>query len=234
MAVRVTRQSWIFAQQLFEQEVAGFKAPNEVNALAKSLTALTEHWSRGTLHSAGSIRISETKAEQAFNRLLFEDGLGFRGLLERTDDYTILPQVSFPYSHGGRSDFRTDLAIGHFSAMSHKVDAVLELKNPDANLEKPQSGKQYRHPRTGKPMSAIDQALETMRATRSAQWALVSNMRELWLFHESTDDAALWTDLTTVQKADLPRLVYAFGYGGFISKQTPRLELLRQRTARLS
>ena len=77
----------------------------------------------------GGIQITEQKAVQAFNRLMFEEVLGYSGLLGDHVPYSLLPEVTF-------DDSRTDLAIGWFSPSSHSVIAVVELKfPPTCNLE---------------------------------------------------------------------------------------------------
>jgi hypothetical protein len=150
--------------------------------------------------------------------------------------YDLLPEVTFGESlaNGNKSTSRTDLAMGSFSRATASVTAVVELKSPRADLQVPQQGNNYVSARTGKPMTAIDQALEAM-ADAHCNWTLASNMRTICLLHSSDAQHALAFDLLEVDGDALDALFYSLGPGGITSRgrNRPRLQALFERTRRL-
>lgn len=186
--------------------------------------------------TAGARDITETNAQQAFNRLILEDVLGFAGMLRDLPSYSVLPEVHFQgivRKTVQPASSRSDVAIGRFHSKAFEVKAVVELKEPDAKLKALQPGDGYRSKITGRQLSPIDQALEAMDRAQ-VHWALISNMREVCLIHSSDRTAALWLDLTKIAGRQIKLFYFAFGRGGFVSdgSKSSRLDTIRKRIKR--
>jgi hypothetical protein len=234
----VAFHDWLFDESLYKQEAALFRLdPGVAQRASAGLDRLKEAWSSKRLRRAGKdIRITEMKAQQAFNQLVFQDILGYEGLMGSGSTYTVLPEVSFTTSlkDGRNVRLRPDLSIGEFAWSASSVKAVTELKSPGADLMKAQTGKSYYSEVSGGQVSAVQQAIEAMAAAGCA-WALVSNMHLVCLIHRSALDHALACNLMTLDTDGLRTFFFAFGPGGFYSMNArqPRLQLVHDRAKRL-
>lgn len=220
------RQNYLFHEKLFREAAEEFSISySELIRIRQGIDRLKDRFFDGTMRRAGPYEITELRAQQAFNQLVFENILGFSGLLGERLPYSLLPELSI-----GKS--RPDVSIGWFSETSGHIKAVVELKSPGADLETPQHGDQYRSKISSQQLTAIGQVLEAMSRAR-AEWALATNMREMYLFHASSPDRALYINLINLSNKKIPAFFYAFGIGGFLSINGPsRLDVLRRRAER--
>jgi hypothetical protein len=227
----ITMRKWLIHREIFEAEVCSYRfSPARRSAIRSGVRHLLNRTADGFMRSTGTFEITETKAQQAFNRHIFEETLQFSGLLGAMADYSILPELSFG---GKQSKWRTDLAIGRFSPRQAAVHAIVELKSPGADLMTPQTGDSYKNPNDGTQMSACTQAILTMKAAR-VDWAVVSNMKELILFYSGQTDAALHIDLMNLKLEDERLLDFCFSDGAFGSNTSafarlPRVVMLANR-----
>lgn len=230
-------RDWIFDEALYKQEALRFELPTPTRTRAeKALDLLRRAWRLGRFERAGTIEIIESRALQAFNRLVFQEMLGFTDLVFEGPTYSLLPEVSFSRTDGGRTlKGRADLTIGDFSGARAQVVGVTELKSPGKDLTAPQAGKGYKSDLTDRQLSAIDQAVEAMNAA-GCDWALVSNLKRMCLVHSSDVEHALTYDLTTLDLDGVRSFFFAFGPGGFnpVDQRGTRLENLRDRSRRLA
>lgn len=222
---------------LYKQEALLFDLPRDTQSRAeRALDRLKRAWKQKRLTKAGRFSINESNASQAFNQLVFQEMLGYTDLLVDDNAYSMLPELSFSGTvNASKFKGKADLSIGDFSVPKVVVSAVVELKSPDAPMIKAQRQKGYQSDVTGQQMSAVDQAIETMKAA-GCEWALVSNMKEICLLHKSDEQHALRYDLTTLDTDGLRSFYYAFGPGGFypIHQRDSRLKLLRDRSRRFA
>jgi hypothetical protein len=219
-------KGWLFDEKLFREESEKFSiSRGDRMRIGEGLDRLKSRFDDKTMYWAGSHKITETRAREGFNQLVFEQILGFSGLLGERLPYSLLPELVFGVS-------RPDVSVGRFLANSDRIAAVVELKSPGADLEKPQSGKQYQSKITKRQLTAIGQAIEA-RELANADWALITNMREMYLFHKSGQDHYLWTDLLNLTEDRISEFFYAFGMGGFFAADgTSRLDALKLRVER--
>lgn len=230
---------WIFEEALYKQEALRFDLrPRTRSRAERALDLLQRAWKQNRLKSAGTFTINEGKAVQAFNRLVFQEMLGFTDMMVDDPTYSMLPEVSFSNdATGGTGNFkgRADLGIGDFSPSQANVVAVVELKSPGADILRPQRQAGYKSDITGLQMSAIDQAIEAMKAAE-CEWAMVSNLKQICLLHSSDERHALTYDLTTLDADGLRDFCFAFSPGGFCPdvQHGSRLQSLRNRVRRLA
>lgn len=228
---------WIFEEALYKQEALRFDLrPRTRSRAERALDLLQRAWKQNRLKTAGRFLINEGKAIQAFNKLVFQEMLGFTDLMVDEPTYSVLPEMSF----SGTVDAvtfkgRADLGIGDFSESRADVVAVVELKSPGADITKAQRQGGYKSDITGLQMSAVDQAIEAMKAAE-CEWAIVSNLKQICLLHSSDDQHALTYDLTTLDTDGLRDFCFAFSPGGFYpnDQRGSRLQSLRNRSRRLA
>jgi len=230
---------WIFDEALFKQEAQRFYLGRTARIRAeKALGRFQQAWQQKRLVSVGNnVQISELKAQQAFNQVIFCELLGYSDMMSDGYVYDLLPEVSFDLlSNDGRSiKPRTDLAIGVFSRSDFVVSGVTELKSPQADLFLPQKRVAYQNRVTGEYLSAMQQSVEAMLAAH-CDWALVSNMKHICLIHRTDTKHVLAFDLTELDIRSITDLYFAFGPGGFsnATARPSRLNLLYERVRRLT
>ena len=158
------------------------------------------------MRSAGKIRVTETRSQQAFNRLIFLEVFGHLDVLHGPSTYSLISEVPFGNS-------KPDLSLGHFSPTLGDVQAVVELKTAGADLTE----EQPTYPKlNGRYPTPIEQGL-LARKRAKVPWAIVTNMYELYLFHESSDAVALYADLMSLATDQVRWLHFVFGRGGITS-----------------
>jgi hypothetical protein len=233
----VQLRDWIFEEGLYKQETVRFQMPPAVQArVEKAQLLLRRAWYGRRFERAGAFEVTENRAVQAFNRLVFQEMLGFTDLVFDGPTYSLLPEVYFKRMIDGVEwQGTSDLSIGEFAAGRARVVGVTELKGADSDLTAPQRGKGYLSDHTGRQMSPIEQAIEAMKAA-SCEWALVSNFRRICLLHKSDEEHALTYDLTALDTDGMRSFYFAFGPGGFYpdDRGGSRLLSLQGRVRRLS
>lgn len=233
----VTSHDWIFDEAIYKLEAQRFSLSPDIQRKAVlAQERFRRAWDAKRLMSAGIIEMKEIRAQQAFNRIVFHDMLGYEDLMTDSASYSVLPEVSVPLApHRTGGIYRSDLAFGEYSSSSASISGVLELKEPAADLLRPQGGPGYKSKKSGQQMSAVDQALEAMEAAR-CDWALVANMQSIMLIHGSDCGHALTYDLCKLDADGIRSFYFAFGPGGFYSVdgKPSRLQLIHDRKRRFS
>jgi hypothetical protein len=136
-------------------------------------------------------RSAETRVEQSFNEQLFARVLGYRTLLSHDNTvYHVEPKLT----RGRRT---ADFSLGFFGGEdARRVVVSAELKDPGADLDKPQSGGYG-------GASPVQQAFAAAKAAGGCAWVIVSNFRELRLYRYPDQSSAFATvDLLAVRGVD--------------------------------
>ncbi len=119
--------------------------------------------------------IKETSIDQKFLEDFFESVLGYQGVIGGSEEWNIIPQQKMKITSN-----RADGALGYFSNEQEDIRAVIELKDANTDLDSPQ------HHRNGKP-TPVEQAFGyAPKAGKSCKWVIVSNFKELRLYHRSS------------------------------------------------
>lgn len=131
---------------------------------------------------------SESRVEQSFNEQLFARVLGYRTLFS----HDALPYHLRPKNYAGRRRHKDlarrrydDFSLGMF--WGDKRDVVVasaEFKDPGMNLDAPQTDRKEK-------ISAVAQAFRTAAGFQGCLWILVSNFRELRLYHAQRSEEPL-------------------------------------------
>lgn len=220
----VKQQEWLIDRFLFHQELERYALPRGTHSLTMNrLRRLRRRRASGALRVAGSIEVTETRSQQAFNRLLFLETLGYRDVLHDPPTYSLITEVGF-------TGAIPDVSLGQFSTATGDVQAVVELKTAGADLIAEQATYKKLN---GKRPTPIEQVLHARRLAK-ASWAIATNMYELYLFHESSDQVALYANLLTLTPDRVRWLHFVFGVGGLVSTKEPsRMSQLVVRAKRL-
>ena len=129
----------------------------------------------------------ETALEQAFNAAFFVELLGYTLYPGAEGAWTAWPK---PPSAATRLVGEPDVILGSVTPDGFDINAVVELKKPDASLDAPQASYGNRTP--------VEQAFGYARKLTNCRWVIVSNMRLVRLYSIETPDAYheidLWSD----------------------------------------
>ena len=168
----------LFERQVLDQYLLDLRSrgiPREAEraqALREWLTSLTA--SRGT---------KETALEQAFNQKVLGEVLGYR--LWPDPDASGWPKT--PTSVTGITG-EPDVMLGRFAdGEPPEFTAVLELKGPGVDLDKPQA--------RARGLTPVEQAFEYGQGVLGARWVLVSDMQKLRLYSVESPHEAVVIDL---------------------------------------
>jgi hypothetical protein len=125
----------------------------------------------------------ETALEQAFNQRVLEDVLGYR--LWPASDATAWPKS--PTAVTGITG-EPDVMLGEFiEGEAPEFLAVLELKGPRVNLDKPQA--------RASGLTPVEQAFEYGRGILGVRWVVVSDLRRIRLYSVESPHEAISFDL---------------------------------------
>jgi hypothetical protein len=126
-------------------------------------------------------RESETRVEQSFNEQLFAQVLGYRTLLSHDS----LPYHLRPKNYAAGSRRFDDFSLGTFWGDDRDlVVASAEFKDPGTDLDAPQTDRREK-------LSSVQQAFRAAHGFPSCTWVIVSNFRELRLFHATCETSPL-------------------------------------------
>jgi hypothetical protein len=116
--------------------------------------------------------LSETRVEQSFNERLFAEVFGYRTLFrDGQAQYHLRPKGRNPTNR--RFD---DFSLGFYGPDGGDPIAVAELKDPDADLDAPQSGPSYQG------ASAVEQAHRQASGLATVKWVIVSNFDQIRVY----------------------------------------------------
>ena len=131
------------------------------------------------LNSSTLDKISEVSLQGNFLKEIFQDILGYRSVIDGGGkNWELYPEKNI--ADGGGF---ADAALGYFTATENKkgqvklqgqVVAPIELKGTKNNLDRAASGRDK---------SAVDQGWHYANYTPNCRWIIISNYRELRLYH---------------------------------------------------
>jgi len=108
--------------------------------------------------------IKETSIDQKFLDDFFVRVLGYQGVIGESEAWNIIPQQKMKVTTN-----RADGALGYFSNEQEDIQAVIELKDANTDLDSPQ------HRRNDK-RTPVQQAFGYVpEAGKSCKWVIVSN-----------------------------------------------------------
>lgn len=142
----------------------------------KEKQAIISNWIR-TLQSGKLDIIKETAIDQKFLDDFFVRVLGYQGVIGDSEVWNMIPQQKMKHTSN-----RADGALGFFSNEQEDIRAVIELKDANTDLDSPQ------HRRNDK-RTPVQQAFGyDPEAGKSCKWVIVSNFKELRLYHHSSSN----------------------------------------------
>ena len=159
----------LFRRDALRTKLAAFALPATATALRPKL----EGWA-GLLASKAADKMKETELIDDFISYVFGDLLGYIGPSSNAPVYTLKRQAIVEVD--GK---RPDAALGRFTLADAHADfiVVIEGKGPRDPLDRPFAGRKR---------SAVEQALQ-YAVNLQIDWFLVTNMREIRLFHKGHD-----------------------------------------------
>jgi hypothetical protein len=158
----------LFRADALRPRLAGYALPVPVENSCEKL----KHWV--DLFGAARPRFNETELLADFISLVFGEILGYVGPAAGEPIYTLRREALIEVD--GK---RADAALGRFSATedSNRFIVAVEGKGPRDPLDRPFAGR---------PRSAVEQALQ-YAVNLQIDWFLVTNMREIRLYHKGHD-----------------------------------------------
>jgi len=185
----------IFTEKYLKTKLNGFSL-DKINDLDKRKKVLT-NW----INSLNSGRIAKTKEQSIqsdFLNRIFGDVLGY----EYRDSY----QWNLDKEHGLIGGKRADGALGFFRMNGDKLESdvrvVIELKDANTDLDKPQNRKDDKR-------SPVEQGFSyASKAGGHCKWIIVSNFKEIRLYHSSDQGRYELFKLPELLRAD--NLVHFF------------------------
>lgn len=170
----------LFHVKTLNQALQIFKFPDDLITKQEKITNWIASLQGGILDE-----IKETSLHGQFFNDIFQEILGYRPITAtKGKSWEIHAEASI--SDGGGS---ADGALGFFTATENqkgkvklegKIIAPIELKGAKINLDRPLSGKKE---------SAVDQGWRYANYTPNCQWVIVSNYREIRLYHTNKTPA---------------------------------------------
>ena len=128
-----------------------------------------------SLQSGKLDNIKETSIDQKFLDDFFVSVLGYQGVIGDSEAWNMIPQQKMKVTTN-----RADGALGYFSNEQEDIRAVIELKDANTDLDSPQ------HRRNDKRTPAQQAFGYVPEAGKSCKWVIVSNFKELRLYHRSS------------------------------------------------
>ena len=142
----------------------------------KEKQAIISNWIRALQNGKLDI-IKETSIDQKFLDDFFVRVLGYQGVIGDSEVWNMIPQQKMKLTSN-----RADGALGFFSNEQEDIRAVIELKDANTELDSPQ------HRRNDK-RTPVQQAFGyDPEAGKSCKWVIVSNFKELRLYHHSSSN----------------------------------------------
>ena len=203
----------LFRPEAIRPHLAAFAPPQAAVAARPKLAAWANKLNAGTLDAA-----KETELLPGYLSDVFEAVLGYFG--RPADPYTLrreaLVKVDGKFADAG---------LGRFAADAAGFVAVLEGKGPRDPLDRPFAGRKR---------SAVEQALN-YAVQLKIDWYLVTNLKEIRLFHKGHDTHTFERfDLARVaaDDAEFRRFVFLLGADRLVAPNGPHLNgLLSDSTA---
>jgi type I restriction-modification system DNA methylase subunit len=164
----------LFQKKALKNASGAFKFPEDLTARHQIISKWVEALNSGTLD-----KISEVSLQGNFLKEIFQDVLGYQSVIDGGGKkWELYPEKNI--ADGGGF---ADAALGYFTATENKkgqvklqgqVVAPIELKGTKNNLDRAASGRDK---------SAVDQGWHYANYTPDCRWIIISNYRELRLYH---------------------------------------------------
>ncbi|MDH6059524.1 Eco57I restriction-modification methylase domain-containing protein [Chrysosporum bergii ANA360D] len=164
----------LFQKKALKNALGHFQFPSDLEERHKIIHKWVEALKTGTLD-----QISEVSLHGDFLKDIFQDILGYRSVIDgKGKAWEIYPEKHI--ADGGGS---ADAALGLFTATENnkgkvrlqgQVVSPIELKGTKNNLDRAASGREK---------SAVEQGWNYANYTPNCQWIIISNYRELRLYH---------------------------------------------------
>jgi SAM-dependent methyltransferase len=172
---------------LFEPSVlGGYRTDLKTTSIPSEATVqgAVDAWVTGLAAAKGA---TEAALEQTFNDSIFVRALG----------YTLYPSAgatAWPKPNSKETGITgtPDVGLGEFGSASKEFLAVVELKAPGTNLDRPQ-------PRIP-PLTPVQQAFEYAKGIAAVRWVIVSDMQDVRLYDVSDPSAYQLFQLADVAK----------------------------------
>ncbi len=167
-------QKHIFNQKTLNRVLIRIGASSVPNLKEKQ--EIISKWIQ-SLQSGKLDNIKETSIDQKFLDDFFVSVLGYQGVIGGSEAWNMIPQQKMKVTTN-----RADGALGYFSNEQEDIRAVIELKDANTDLDSPQ------HRRNDK-RTPVQQAFGyAPEVGKTCKWVIVSNFKELRLYHRSTQD----------------------------------------------
>jgi len=164
----------IFNQKTLNRVLSRIRDPSVPNLKEKQ--EIISKWVQ-SLRSGKLGNIKETSIDQKFLDDFFVSVLGYQGVIGDSEAWNMIPQQKMKVTTN-----RADGALGYFSNEQEDIRAVIELKDAHTDLDSPQ------HRRNDK-RTPVQQAFGyDPEAGKSCKWVIVSNFKELRLYHHSSSN----------------------------------------------
>jgi type I restriction-modification system DNA methylase subunit len=183
----------LFQKKVLKNALVNFKFPSDLEARHQIITKWVEALKSGTLD-----KISEVSLHGDFLKDIFQEVLGYGSVIDGGGkSWEIYPEKHI--ADGGGS---ADAALGFFTATENnkgkvklqgKVVAPIELKGAKDDLDRPAPGRKE---------SAVAQGWRYANYTPDCHWIIISNYRELRLYH-TNKTPAYYEQFLLVNLADL-------------------------------
>ncbi|BAZ85140.1 Eco57I restriction-modification methylase domain-containing protein [Dolichospermum compactum] len=185
----------LFQKKALKNALGNFKFPSDLEARHKIIKKWVEALNSGTLN-----QVKEISLHGDFLKDIFQDVLGYCSIIAGGGKVWEIHAEQTIADGGGSAD----AALGFFTATENnkgkvklqgKVVAPIELKGTKDDLDRPEPGRKE---------SAVDQGWRYANYTPDCHWIIISNYRELRLYHTNKTPAYyeqfLLTDLADLEE----------------------------------
>ncbi|WP_071191695.1 Eco57I restriction-modification methylase domain-containing protein [Trichormus sp. NMC-1] len=170
----------LFQKKALKNALGNFKFPSDLEERHKIVKKWVNALKSGTLD-----QVKEVSLHGDFLKDIFQDVLGYCSIIEGAGKVWEIHAEQTIADGGGSAD----AALGFFTATENnkgkvnlqgKVVAPIELKGTKDDLDRPASGRKE---------SAVDQGWRYANYTPDCHWIIISNYRELRLYHTNKTPA---------------------------------------------
>jgi type I restriction-modification system DNA methylase subunit len=160
----------LFNQKLCRERIARFDFPT--GEKAAQIEKIISGWQR-SLKDSDLSKTKEKSIQGQFLIKFFEDILGYTSQVSGKDEWSL---IQHPQSEVDAQE--PDGSLGFFTRVEKITKAVIELKDAKTPLDKKQTGRE-------KGYTPIEQAYLYATKFDRCNWIIVSNFREIRLYHKS-------------------------------------------------
>jgi type I restriction-modification system DNA methylase subunit len=172
----------LFKNRTLKEKLEGFDIPH-LDAKLEIIKKWHDAYKNGLLKEK-----TETQCEQAFNNDFFEKVLGYKSLPH--SPYTIQPKDNVDIGGGQLPD----ATLGYFSPNDRRIVAVVEIKDVNTPLDKPQQRQGH--------LTPVQQAFKYKPLYRECSFVIATNFFEIRLFRDNQLDYEQFTLTQLLNPAD--------------------------------